>query len=97
MKINGAGAANYVTGARRKGNIGDLYNTLSNSMSGDEIAVSAEAMSFSKVFAAVKEGRSAYHASEPALVTDIASRVADGSYRVDSEDIVSNILGDLYV
>ena len=97
MKINAAGASNYITGATRRNNIGDFYNTISGTAKGDELAVSSEALSFSKVFAAIKEGRPAHAATEPALLSGIASRVTDGSYSVDSETLVLSLLGDLYV
>ena len=97
MKINGTGAANYITGTRRKNNIGDLYNSISGLTGGDELAVSTEAMSFSKVFAAIKEGLPAHSASDSSLISDITSRLADGSYIVDSETLVSSLLGDLYI
>ena len=97
MKINPTGTSNYITGARRVGNIGDAYKELSPLSSGDELAVSADALSFSKVFAAVKETNLAASVSLPARVSDIAARISDGSYHVDSEELAASILGDLYV
>ena len=97
MKINPTGASNYIAGARRTGNIFDAYNVLSDLPSGDELAVSADALSFSKVFAAVKEANLAASASLPSRISDIASQIADGSYHVGSEELAASILGDLYV
>lgn len=96
MKINPAGIPNYVTGKRRINSFDKAYTKTSGFPSGDELTLSADVLSFSKVFAAVKETYPAASASEPARVSDIASRIADRSYFVDSETIASSILGDMY-
>ncbi|NLB29257.1 MAG: flagellar biosynthesis anti-sigma factor FlgM [Clostridiales bacterium] len=95
MKINPIGIPTYMTVKRRIDNIGGVFAKTSGFPSGDELTLSPEVLIFSKVFAAVKEAREAAPVSEQARVSDIASRIADGSYHVDSGAVASSILGDL--
>ena len=96
MKINPTGAPNYIAGGRRVCSTYEAQTKDSGFSSGDELTMSADVLSFSRVFAAVKEANLAASASEPTRVSDIASRIADGSYLVDSEAIAASILGDTY-
>ena len=95
MKINPTGAPNFIAWKRKLGNIGEAAATSSSFPVSDELSVSADMLSFAKVFAAVKESNLASSASEPSRVSDIAARIADGSYLVDSKTLASSILGDI--
>lgn len=97
MKINPTGVPNYVTGKRRTGAAGEAFTKRHSVSSGDELTLSSDSLSFTKVFAAVKEANRTASAADPGRLSDIAARIADGTYYVDSELLASSILGDSHI
>lgn len=95
MKINPTGNTNFISGNYRAGKM-DAYKKSQSPASLDEAALSEEAVSFSKIFAQVKDAANTRSAADMERIADIKAKVQDGTYYVDSEDIAESILGDLF-
>ena len=95
MKIYPTGAPNYIAWKRKNNSVDKAAVTSSGFPSGDELTMSADVLSFAKIFAAVKEANLASSATEPARVSEIAAQIADGSYLISSEAVASSIFGDM--
>lgn len=95
MKINPTGGPNFISGNYRSNKI-DAYKKSQPVSSNDEATLSADALSFSKVFSEVKKSPVTQSPDELARIADIKAQVKAGIYQVDSDKIAESILGDLY-
>ena len=95
MKINPAGGPGYIPGSYRVSHI-DAYRKSAGLQKRDEAVLSEEAISFSKVFAEVKQTANIRSSEELTHIAELKAQVEAGTYRIDSDKIAESILGDLY-
>ena len=95
MKINGIGGPGFVQGNSRVNRI-SAYEKYNVTPGGDEVSISDEALSFSKIFSAARQSAEVREADVKSRIETIRERLENGTYEVGSEDIADSILGELY-
>lgn len=95
MKINSSPALSYIAGTQYNNQKAAAYKKAQGSGS-DELVLSKDALSFSKVYSSVREAAKTRSPEELDRIADIKARVQNGSYRVDSDKIAESLLLSLY-
>ena len=95
MKINGIGGAGFVQGSGKINRASALekYNAVPKN---DEMSISEEAISFSKIYNAAKQDAQVSAADNKQRIEEIKAQLENGTYEVSSEQIADSILGELY-
>jgi len=95
MKINGVGGPSFIQSNSRINKVTayEKYNALP---SGDEISISEESMSFSKVFNAARQNAEVREADVKSRIETIREQIENGTYEVSSDKLAESILGELY-
>jgi len=95
MKINGINGAGFVQGPGtvNKTNALGKYNAV---QSGDELSISEEAVSFSKIYSAAKQDAEVNATDRKQRIETIKEQLQNGMYEVSSEQLADSILGELY-
>ena len=95
MKIGGIGGPGFIQGNGRV-NKASAYDKFDTRLGNDEISISEEAISFSKVYNAAKQDAQIDAADRQQRIETIKEQLKNGTYEVSSEQLADSILGELY-
>ena len=94
MKISPTGRPSFIQPNLRAGKAA-AYSGLPAGTGRDEVTLSEDALSFSKVFAAARDAAFVTNSSAQRL-TELKTRIDSGMYSVGSDTLADSILGELY-